>query len=61
MNDFTQKHAADDIGRVQSTMDHIAKHIDFDGLCAATPMGQALQRKAMSQIRRTSMVLNKGA
>jgi len=26
-------------------MDHIAQHIDFDGLCAATPVAQALRRK----------------
>ena len=57
MNEFTQKvhththththtqHVADDVGRLTETMDHIAKHIDFDGLCAATPVGQALQRK----------------
>jgi hypothetical protein len=25
---------ADDIGRLHTTMDHIAKHIDFEGLCA---------------------------
>ena len=52
MNEFTQKHVADDTERVETTMDHIAKHIDFDGLCAATPMGQALQRKALSQMSR---------
>mmetsp|Transcript_14977 Transcript_14977/g.21830 ORF Transcript_14977/g.21830 Transcript_14977/m.21830 type:complete len:442 (+) Transcript_14977:63-1388(+) len=58
MNEFTQKHVADDIGRVESTMDHIAKHIDFDGLCAATPMGQALQRKAVRQLKRQARNFN---
>jgi len=54
MNEFTQKHVADDVGRLTETMDHIAKHIDFDGLCAATPVGQALQRKALRNIKRLS-------
>jgi hypothetical protein len=39
------QHVADDVGRLHQTMDHIAQHIDFDGLCAATPVAQALRRK----------------
>jgi len=42
---------------------YIAKQIDFDGmhvlgLCAATPMGQALQRKALRQLKRQARNFN---
>jgi len=49
MAQYTQKHDKDDTQRLEATMAHIQKHVDFEGLCAEAPIHTQMKRAVITK------------